>query len=223
MNCQNIQNVSKLLKTRIDSFIKACYYDLSNVLMKEKPMPDERNEVEEAGGGEELLTIDEAARFLDTSKSTIYRILSQGDLKGTKVGRQWRFRKADLTAYLERTPIPVAVAVSALGDLDNELDFFAAELHRAGVSLEIEDLHAPGSVTSEPKIVTLANYILLLAIALKASDVHIERTAQSIRLRYRIDGVLQEIRRLPPSLHEALIARFKEWAEMNLAEKIIPQ
>lgn len=186
-------------------------------------MTDERNEVEEAGASEELLTIDEAARFLDTSKSTIYRILSQGEVKGTKVGKQWRFRKADLTAYLERTPAAVTVAVAALGDLDKELDFFAAELRSAGVKPENEDLQAPDGLTAEARIVELANRILILAIAAKASDVHLERAAHASRLRYRIDGVLQEIRRLPLSLHEALIAHYKVLAEMNLAEKSLPQ
>lgn len=182
-------------------------------------MTDERTAVEETGVAEELLTIDEAARFLDTSKSTIYRILSQGDLKGTKIGKQWRFRKADLTAYLERTPSPVTVAVTALGDLENELGFFTTELNRTGVSLEIEDLYPPQNLTAESRIVMLGNRILLLAIAAKASDVHLERTAQSLRLRYRIDGVLQEIRRLPVSLHEALIAYYKERSYMDLLEK----
>ncbi|HLK59810.1 MAG TPA: ATPase, T2SS/T4P/T4SS family [Chthonomonadaceae bacterium] len=182
-------------------------------------MVEERNEVEEAGAAEELLTIDEAARFLDTSKSTIYRILSLGELRGTKIGKQWRFRKADLTAYLERTPVVITVAAAALGDLDNELDFFTGELHRAGVSLEIEELHTPEVVTAEARIIALSNRILLLAITAKASDVHMERTAQALRVRFRIDGVLQEIRRLPLGLHEALIARYKEMSWMDPLEK----
>jgi excisionase family DNA binding protein len=191
--------------------------------MKEKFMTEARNEGEEAGAAEDLLTIDEAARFLDTSKSTIYRILSQGDLKGTKVGKQWRFRKADVTAYLERSPSAVTVATAALGDLDAELDFFTAELRNAGAKLEIEDPYVPDTLTAESRIVALANRILLLAIAVKASDVHLERAVQSSRLRYRIDGVLQDIRRLPLSLHEALIAHYKVLAEMNIAEKSVPQ
>ena len=184
-------------------------------------MTDERNEVEEASMAEELLSIDEAARFLDTSKSTLYRILSQGDLKGTKIGKQWRFRKADLTAYLGRTPAAVTVAVAAHGDLDNELEFFPAELRRAGVNPTIEDLYVPESQTAEARIVTLANYMLLLAIAARASDVHLERTAQALRLRCRIDGVLQEIRRLPQSLHEALTARYKERSWMDMLESAL--
>jgi excisionase family DNA binding protein len=180
-------------------------------------MTDERTAPEETA--EELLTIDEAARFLDTSKSTIYRILSLDTLKGTKVGKQWRFRKADLTAYLERSPATVTIAVAAQADLERELEFFAGELRRAGLDPEIE-LPTRESITAEAPIVTLANRILLLAITARASDFHLERAAEALRLRFRIDGVLQDIRRIPASLHDAIIARFKEMSYMDLLEKL---
>src|SRR5579883_205402 len=69
--------------------------------------------------GEELLTLDEAVQFLGTSKPTLYRLLSQGDLKGLKVGRQWRFRRSDLVAYMERSP--VALAAASTQELDAAL------------------------------------------------------------------------------------------------------
>ena len=75
---------------------------------------------------EELLSLDEAVKFLGTSKPTLYRLLGQDEIKGLKVGRQWRFRKVDLIAYMERGP--VAVAAAPQGDLDVELAFFAAQL-----------------------------------------------------------------------------------------------
>jgi excisionase family DNA binding protein len=54
--------------------------------------------------GDDILTLDQAIQFLGTSKPTIYRLLSQGTLKGLRVGRQWRFRKRDLATYMERNP-----------------------------------------------------------------------------------------------------------------------
>ena len=74
---------------------------------------------------EELLTLDEAIKFLGTSKPTLYRLLRQDEIKGLKVGRQWRFRAADLTAYMERSP--VAVAAAPKGDLEKALAFFDRE------------------------------------------------------------------------------------------------
>ena len=56
---------------------------------------------------EELLSLDEAVKFLGTSRPTLYRLLGQDEIKGLKVGRQWRFRKADLVAYMERGPVAV--------------------------------------------------------------------------------------------------------------------
>src|ERR1700722_13061491 len=80
----------------------------------------------------EMLSLEEAVRFLDISKSTFYRLLSQEDIKGVKVGKQWRFRKADLTAYLERGPVAVAVDAAARIDLDAELDLCALAWLAAG-------------------------------------------------------------------------------------------
>jgi len=47
---------------------------------------------------EELLTFDEALQTLGTSRPTLYRLLSQGDVKGLRLAKQWRFRRADLQA-----------------------------------------------------------------------------------------------------------------------------
>src|SRR5262249_47319763 len=80
------------------------------------------------GDDEELLTLDEAVQFLGTSRPTLSRVLGQGELKGLKVGRQWRFRKADLIAYMERGPVAVAAAPNEA--LLAELDFFGEELRR---------------------------------------------------------------------------------------------
>src|SRR5437764_4264943 len=77
----------------------------------------------------ELLTLAEAVEFLGTSRPTMYRWLERGDLKGLKVGKQWRFRKSDLVAYLERSPIAVAAAPAA--ELDAEIEYFTGELRRA--------------------------------------------------------------------------------------------
>ncbi len=77
---------------------------------------------------QELLALEEAAEFLCVSKSTMYRLLDQGKLQGMKAGKQWRFRKADLLAYMQRDPAALALANLPMKVLDAELDFFAEEL-----------------------------------------------------------------------------------------------
>src|SRR5579862_9705673 len=97
-------------------------------------------EVAPAGEADELLTLDEAVQFLGTSKPTLYRWLAQGELKGRKVGKQWRFRKADLVAYLERDPLAVAAAPEAV--VERELAFFADELEKLGARAPGEEKDA---------------------------------------------------------------------------------
>jgi len=161
---------------------------------------------------EELLSLDEAVKFLGTSKPTLYRLLGQDEIKGLKVGRQWRFRRADLIAYMERGP--VAVAAAPKEDLDMELAFFAQQLSEP----EPDDNPDP-----ETKTIRLAHKIMQLAIQAKASDIHLEPNANDFLLRLRVDGVLQETRRLPSSTRESLTARFKMMAEMDTNEKRLPQ
>jgi excisionase family DNA binding protein len=161
---------------------------------------------------DELLTLDEAVKFLGTSKPTLYRLLGQDEIKGLKVGRQWRFRKADLVAYMERSP--VAVNAAPQEDLHAELAFFAAALGQSAPD---------GTGDAESKTIALANFIVQLAIASKASDIHLEPTPDDLLLRFRIDGVLQEIRRLPSRMKESLTAQFKTLADMNLSETRLPQ
>src|SRR5947209_3345773 len=127
-----------------------------------------------AAEGEELLGLDEAVQFLSTSRPTLYRLLGQGDLKGLKVGRQWRFRKSDLVAYLERRPAGMASAPAEA--LDTELGYFEEELRRASATPPEEDseLGDPG----QPGTDRLARQIITLAVATGASDIHLEPVRQ---------------------------------------------
>ncbi len=171
-----------------------------------------QEEAEAKTASEELLSLDEAVKFLGTSKPTLYRLLGQDEIKGLKVGRQWRFRRADLVAYMERSP--VAVAAAPKEDLDMELAFFAQQL---------SEPEADGVASPETKTIRLAHKIMQLAVSAKASDIHLEPTLENFRLRLRVDGVLQETRRLPISVRESLTAQFKMMAEMDVNEKRLPQ
>jgi type IV pilus assembly protein PilB len=72
---------------------------------------------------------------------------------------------------------------------------------------------------SEAPMIKLANLIIQQAVRDGASDVHIEPGEKEISVRYRIDGVLQEIKKLPKSLQEAIASRFKVWGEIDIAKK----
>ncbi|RMG25310.1 MAG: type II/IV secretion system protein [Armatimonadetes bacterium] len=72
-------------------------------------------------------------------------------------------------------------------------------------------------------VIKLANALLTRAIAMRASDVHIEPQARKVRVRFRIDGLLQEVMVIPKDLQHPLISRLKIIAQLDIAERRIPQ
>jgi type IV pilus assembly protein PilB len=75
----------------------------------------------------------------------------------------------------------------------------------------------------EAPVVKLCNAILLSAIKKKASDIHIEPYEKSLRVRFRIDGILQEEMRPPLKLRNAITSRLKIMASLDIAERRLPQ
>jgi type IV pilus assembly protein PilB len=72
-------------------------------------------------------------------------------------------------------------------------------------------------------VVKLVNFLLMDAIDKRVSDVHIEPYEKVLRIRYRIDGVLQEVMKPPYSLKDAITSRIKIMAELDIAERRLPQ
>ncbi|MHC4301529.1 MAG: GspE/PulE family protein, partial [Planctomycetota bacterium] len=75
----------------------------------------------------------------------------------------------------------------------------------------------------QPSLVNLVNLVILEAIEARASDIHIEPFEHEVKIKYRVDGVLVE--RTPSSkrLQAAIVSRLKIMAEMNIAERFVPQ
>ena len=86
-----------------------------------------------------------------------------------------------------------------------------------------EDLASLREVTEDAPIVKMANLIIRQAVQDRASDIHIEPTEHDVRIRYRIDGVLHEVMRPPKRVQSGLVSRLKIMADLNIAEKRIPQ
>jgi type II secretory ATPase GspE/PulE/Tfp pilus assembly ATPase PilB-like protein len=76
---------------------------------------------------------------------------------------------------------------------------------------------------SDHAILSLANQLLIQAITQHASDIHIEPLETKTRVRLRIDGLLQEIAAIPTSIATQINTRLKVMAELNIAEKRLPQ
>lgn len=75
----------------------------------------------------------------------------------------------------------------------------------------------------EPSLVNLVNLVILEAIEARASDIHIEPFEHQVKIKYRIDGMLVEKTPSSKRLQAAIISRIKIMADMNIAERFVPQ
>ncbi|HEX9046131.1 MAG TPA: ATPase, T2SS/T4P/T4SS family, partial [Verrucomicrobiae bacterium] len=88
---------------------------------------------------------------------------------------------------------------------------------------EARNLHDIEVMANEPTVVNLVNLIIATALRERASDIHLVPFENSLQLRYRVDGLLQENPPPPKHLHAALVSRIKIMADMNIAERFMPQ
>ncbi|MFA5984562.1 MAG: type II secretion system ATPase GspE [Methylococcaceae bacterium] len=86
-----------------------------------------------------------------------------------------------------------------------------------------EDLEHLKDLASEAPVIKMVNLIMQKAIETKASDIHIEPFEQNLKVRLRIDGVLQDIESPPVTSTAAVISRIKIMAKLNIAERRLPQ
>lgn len=88
---------------------------------------------------------------------------------------------------------------------------------------EENDLSKLRELGEEAPVIRLVNSIISQAISEGASDIHVEPMEDSVRVRYRVDGILQEKQRLPKRIQAGIIARLKIISNMDIAERRIPQ
>jgi len=136
--------------------------------------------------------------------------------------------------FLEKkTGLKVSVAIA----LESQITSFVKEKYIREKNITSEVTKALDERKDEEKVMKLAEEkvaveapvskivttILEYAVKSRASDVHIEPQEDSVRIRYRIDGILQEKYLLPRNVHEAVISRIKILAGLKIDEKRIPQ
>jgi len=88
---------------------------------------------------------------------------------------------------------------------------------------DVEDIEHLRDLASEAPVIRLVNLVLQRAVEARASDIHIEPFENRLKVRYRIDGVLQEVEAPPSSSTAAVISRIKIMAKLNIAERRLPQ
>jgi general secretion pathway protein E len=85
------------------------------------------------------------------------------------------------------------------------------------------DLERLKDLASEAPVIRLVNTLITRAVEMVASDIHLEAAETDLRVRYRIDGMLQEMESPPARLRSAIISRVKIMAKLNIAERRLPQ
>ena len=106
------------------------------------------------------------------------------------------------------------------------LDEGIADLGAADVQVvaaEDEALDNLRALASQAPVIRLVNLSLLEALRHRASDVHLECSEQGLRVRQRIDGVLHDVTTHPRRLQAAVVSRVKIMADLNIAERRLPQ
>jgi type IV pilus assembly protein PilB len=108
-----------------------------------------------------------------------------------------------------------------LDDILGELEEDDVELEKSDAgAIDLTDLEKQ---SEEAPVVRLVNKILIDAIKIRASDIHIEPYEKEYRVRYRVDGVLSEVMRPPLKLKNALSSRIKIMSRLDIAERRLPQ
>jgi type IV pilus assembly protein PilB len=112
-------------------------------------------------------------------------------------------------------------AIDRFHRLDAEVDEVAQIA--AEELAEDDDAGLAREAVEDAPIVKFVNLLIAQAVADRASDIHVEPTETDLRIRFRVDGVLHEVMHSPRSIQGGVISRLKVMADINIAERRIPQ
>jgi len=157
----------------------------------------------------DILSVDEVKRGAKTEIEPVQGVPAQIQAARTRV-----------YGAVDHDEVDAAVAQMAAGQR-----MTSQAVGRAGMDVDITARLAGSEeeVAQSAPIIRIVNTLLREAIKLDASDVHIEPQSDSVRIRYRVDGDLQEVMNPPKHVHAPLISRMKILADMDIAERRIPQ
>jgi general secretion pathway protein E len=131
------------------------------------------------------------------------------------------------------TGLVVDLMVGLPGDIDSAIERLYGEGRSAmkgivdglggGEGADEDDIEHLKDLASEAPVIRLVNLLIQRAVDARASDIHIEPFEGQLKVRYRIDGVLQEVEAPPARSTAAVISRVKIMAKLNIAERRLPQ
>lgn len=189
----------------------------------------------------ELLDIENIALTRPNINPEVIKLIPENICKRYKI---FPFKKENNKLYLamadpqDRQAIQDAKRISGLdiityiatmGQINQAIEFFYsnADLDKALNEYSKsgnmkEEIILEDDVNSAP-IVRLVHNVLETAVRMKASDIHIEREGDFMRIRFRVDGILSEYMKMNSKPYKAVISRVKIMAGLNISEKRLPQ
>ncbi len=125
-----------------------------------------------------------------------------------------------LEKYIEKFE---SAAETSMDDLIDDEDLDNLDIIDEEAEQNKKEENDAASAADETPVVRFVNKVLLDAIKKGASDIHLEMYEKKFRVRFRIDGILQEVANPPLSMASRLVARIKVMSRMDISEKRIPQ
>lgn len=160
----------------------------------------------------DIMDMNEAIKLLDTTRSTFYRWLRSGKIKGMKIGRQWRFYRSEIERFLKGEE----PRIELLANIHPFIESLRDRISQFGVD------ETP--FQNEGKVEQAVDLMINLATKVGASDIHLanlinDNIEQSVTLRYRLDGVLHTIAEIDPKLLPPIIERWKFLSACDIHER----
>ncbi|MBP2653919.1 MAG: epsE [Firmicutes bacterium] len=151
-----------------------------------------------------------------------------------KDGSQIILAMADPTNFfaIDDVRMVTGLNVQPVIAIESELERFIESAYgvrdiveRAVIKLQEEEVAATAEIQTadEAPIISLVNGLISQAVRERASDIHIEPLEGLVRVRFRVDGVLREVVTFPKATQSSIVSRIKIMAEMDIAEKRMPQ
>ena len=171
----------------------------------------------------QIMPVSKVGNMLTIAMSDPLNIFAIDDLKsitgfdiGTIIASHKEVQDAIDQYYVED-------AHEAIEELMKDLKTQEIEIIQMGDVEEKVDSERLFKLVEEAPVVRLTNMILENGVKARSSDILIEPMENSVRIRYRIDGLLKEVEALPKNTHESVVSRIKVMSELNIAERRLPQ
>ncbi len=169
-------------------------------------------------------------------KNLILPLQREGKKLRVAVVDPYNINSLDEISFISSCKLDIVVAaesqlvekLESLSDSDSHLERVMADLGAMDVEVvdttenDVDEVTLSAEVEAAP-VVRLVNLILMDAIKKGASDIHLEPYETTLRVRYRIDGVLHEIMRPSLKMRDAIVSRLKILARLDISERRIPQ